>query len=157
VLSSLAIFHAVYCLSCMIVIFVTLSPHQVFCEAYRQVDPSLYPSMRHLFGTWSSVFPSSVLHKIETQLHFSPQVNDQSSSLTSFRASESPRPPHGIHVNPKYLRQLDHSTADNVRFPMKSLPLSGACSYYFIVLLMKPCTSCFRIFTWDFVVKIQVQ
>ncbi|CAN1222360.1 Polyadenylation and cleavage factor homolog 4 [Linum grandiflorum] len=87
---------------------------EVFCEAYRQVHPQIYPSMRHLFGTWDNVFPPSVLRKIETQLQFSPSVNNQSSSSTSLRASESPRPTHGIHVNPKYLRQLDHSTSEKV-------------------------------------------
>ncbi|KAJ4838714.1 hypothetical protein Tsubulata_003159 [Turnera subulata] len=81
---------------------------EVFCEAYKQVHPSMYASMRHLFGTWSTVFPPSVLRKIENQLQFSPRVDNQSSGL---RATESPRPTHGIHVNPKYLRQLD---SDNV-------------------------------------------
>lgn len=88
---------------------------EVFCEAYKQVHPNMYPSMRHLFNTWSSVFHPSVLRKIEALLEFSPSVNDQPSSLTSGRASESPRPTHGIHVNPKYLearRQLGHATAD---------------------------------------------
>ncbi|CAL1372617.1 unnamed protein product [Linum trigynum] len=87
---------------------------EVFCEAYRQIHPSLYPSMRHLFGTWSTVFPPAVLRKIDTQLQLSAQVNNQSSGLTSLRDSESPRPAHGIHVNPKYLRQLDHSTSESV-------------------------------------------
>lgn len=70
--------------------------------------------MRHLFGTWSAVFPPSVLNKIEAQLQFNPSVNNQSSVLATMRASESPRPTHGIHVNPKYLRQLEHSTLDTV-------------------------------------------
>lgn len=90
---------------------------EVFCAAYRQAHPNLHPSMRHLFGTWSAVFPSSVLRKIESQLQFSPSLNQSSGS----RASESPRPTHGIHVNPKYLearRQLEHSTADSVSFPV---------------------------------------
>ncbi|XP_058778792.1 polyadenylation and cleavage factor homolog 4 [Vicia villosa] len=84
---------------------------EVFCEAYRQVNPSLHSAMRHLFSTWSKVFPPSVLRKIEAQLQFSQAVNNQPSSVNPLRASESPRPTHGIHVNPKYIRQMEHSTS----------------------------------------------
>lgn len=109
---------------------------QVFCEAYRQIHPNLYHSMRHLFGTWSTVFPPSVLRKIETQLQFSPQVNSQSSGLPSLKASDSSRPTHGIHVNPKYLRQLEHSS-DNVSFSIRFI--SYMCVYFRSVWWARQC------------------
>ncbi|XP_022158857.1 polyadenylation and cleavage factor homolog 4 isoform X3 [Momordica charantia] len=87
---------------------------QVFCEAYRQVHPNLHNALRHLFGTWSTVFPPSILRNIEAQLQLSQLTTQESSGLTSSRSSESPRPTHGIHVNPKYLRQLEHSVVDKL-------------------------------------------
>ncbi|XVF27832.1 hypothetical protein REPUB_Repub14bG0143200 [Reevesia pubescens] len=103
---------------------------EVFCEAYRQVNPNLHPAMRHLFGTWSTVFPPSILLKIEMQLQFSQSANQQSSGVTSLRSSESPRPTHGIHVNPKYLRQLEQqsgadSNTQHVRDTSAGLKLYG--------------------------------
>lgn len=76
----------------------------------------MYKSMRHLFGTWSGVFPPYVLHKIESELHFSASGRNQTGEVTSLRSPRSPRPSHGIHVNPKYVRQLEHAAVDSVRF-----------------------------------------
>ncbi|CAI9756585.1 unnamed protein product [Fraxinus pennsylvanica] len=90
---------------------------EVFCEAYAQVHPNMHPVMHRLFNTWSTVFPTSVLRKIEAQLQILPSANHQSSDVTLLRASESPQPTHGIHVNPKYLESQHHfgrSTVDNV-------------------------------------------
>lgn len=60
------------------------------------------------------MFPPSVLHKIEMQLQFSQSANHLSSGVAPLQSSESPRPTHGIHVNPKYLRQLEQQSGVDI-------------------------------------------
>jgi pre-mRNA cleavage complex 2 protein Pcf11 len=92
---------------------------KVFCYAYMKVHPSQHASMRHLFRTWSQVFPSSVLRGIEGELQFSPSENKRPATTNNARQSESlsPKRSHGIHVNPKYLEaQHQFKHGSKVRF-----------------------------------------
>jgi len=88
----------------------------VFVDAYCRVHPSQYASMRRLFRTWWPVFPSSVLRGIEDDLQFSPSEDKRPAIATNPHQSESlsPRPSHGIHVNPKYLEAQQKLKQTNV-------------------------------------------
>eukprot|EP00252_Welwitschia_mirabilis_P004061 TRINITY_DN1422_c0_g2_i1.p1 TRINITY_DN1422_c0_g2~~TRINITY_DN1422_c0_g2_i1.p1 ORF type:complete len:1235 (-),score=274.29 TRINITY_DN1422_c0_g2_i1:346-4050(-) len=82
---------------------------EVFIKSYRQVDPSLYNSMKHLFRTWRDVFHPRPLHVIESELKFAPTTLPSSGAASSRQADNHvQRPAHSIHVNPKYLAEARH-------------------------------------------------
>ncbi|XP_020966000.1 polyadenylation and cleavage factor homolog 4-like isoform X4 [Arachis ipaensis] len=90
---------------------------EVYCEAYRQVQPNLHSVLQRLFGTWSKIFPPSVLSNIEAQLQSSPAVNNQQPFANHLGAYDFRRPILGAHViKPQSLQQMEHSSSimDNV-------------------------------------------
>ncbi|MED6192937.1 hypothetical protein PIB30_014507 [Stylosanthes scabra] len=84
---------------------------QVYCETYRKVQPNLHSVMQRLFGTWSNIFPSSVLRNIEAQLQSSPSVNNQQSFVNHLGTYDFGGLIPGAHVKPQSLQQMEHSSS----------------------------------------------